>query len=466
MKTKADFQQLIADSVSAYPAIASLYQARDPRLLAGLDACAAMLAMLSAEQDVAAMEPFTKARDMTVLADAAVKGVLPFGKSMEVLILIENSSSQSIPVSAGRVIIDAQGRTYVVTVGATVPPMATAVVRAVQRTKRTITHTVTVGRPFYEVEIPAPAIGYVAAVSVSGAGGSQYTYTPDFVNVPVGSRIYHIKSDEFRRLYVQFGATDVAGYQPAAGEVITITVTDTEGEIDLAAGSQFSFEYAGSVYESGLKMSMTEVLAPGAAPMDISTMREVCSYPSTYDENAVYLGNFDFLVRRQISPLTFLSIWNEQREEEVRPAGIDNINRLFVAARKTGVADAVLQAQIAAVIMRADDSYRITTVETVDVEVPLSVAMQIPSVYDAEAVRQQARSLILREYGEASAWSKRGEAKLLHKDIYDLLTSNIQALQDRYSDMQIVVPPDSDVLPEQFRRITEASLTVTAEAFD
>lgn len=464
MKTKADFQQLIADSVSAFPAISAFYQARDPRLMAGLDAMATMLAMLSAEQDVAAMEPFTKARDMTVLADAAVKGVLPFGRGLEVLLFVENSSSQPVPVSSGRIILDAQGRYYVVTVGATIAAASSGTLRATQVTKRVVTHTVSVSRPFYEIEIEAPAVGHIASVSVSGSGGA-YAYTPDFVNVAVGERVYHIKSDEKRRLFVQFGATGVTGHQPSAGSVITITITDTEGDVDLAVGAQFSFEYAGSVYESGLKITMSEVVSPGSGPMDIATMREVCSYPSTYDSNAVFLGNFDFLVRRELSPFTFLSIWNEQREEVARGPSIDNINRLFVSARKAGVVDSVLQSQIAEVILRADDSYRVTAVAIDDVEVPLTVAIQIPSIYDSEAVRQQAIALILRDYGATSAWSKRGEAKLLYKDIYDLLKTNIQALQDRYSDMQVVVPPIAGVLPEQFRRITEASLTVTAEAF-
>lgn len=464
MRTKADFQQLIANSVSAYPSISSFYQAKDPRLMAGLDAMAAMLAMLSAEQDVAAMEPFTKARDMTVLADAAVKGVLPFGSAMQALLLVENSSAQPVPINAGRKILDAQGRAYVVTVGGTIAAGSSGVIGAIQTTKRTVTHTVSASKAFYEIEVEVPSVGHIYKVSVSGSGYT-YEYTPDFVNVEIGERVYHIKSDENRKLYVQFGAAGITGYQPAAGDVMTLTITDTEGEVDLSVGAQFSFEYAASVYESGLKITLSEVTAPGSGPMDIATMREVCTYPSTYDGNAVYLGNFDFLVRRELSPFVFLSVWNEQREELARGASIDNINRLFVSARKDGVAGAALQAQIKEVILRADDSYRITFVAIEDVEVPLTIAMQIPSIYDSEAVKQEAIRLILDAYGETSAWSKRGEAKLLYKDVYDLLTGGIQALQDRYSDMQIIVPPLSAVLPEQFRRVTTASLTVTAEAF-
>ena len=75
MKTKQDFEQVAAAAITDYPLAAQLFQARDQRLLARIGAEAAMLALYSQQQDVAAMEPFTKARDVTVLADAAVKGV-------------------------------------------------------------------------------------------------------------------------------------------------------------------------------------------------------------------------------------------------------------------------------------------------------------------------------------------------------------------------------------------------------
>ena len=76
MLTKADFQRAIRDSISSYPAIAPLYQAGDPRVLQHLDAMATMLAMFSAQLETAMSEPFEKTRDATVLADAAMRGIV------------------------------------------------------------------------------------------------------------------------------------------------------------------------------------------------------------------------------------------------------------------------------------------------------------------------------------------------------------------------------------------------------
>lgn len=72
MWTKNDYKQKIADSISKYPAIAALFEVNDPRIMQHLDAIATMLAMQSAQIEVAQNEPFQKTRDSTVLADAAI----------------------------------------------------------------------------------------------------------------------------------------------------------------------------------------------------------------------------------------------------------------------------------------------------------------------------------------------------------------------------------------------------------
>lgn len=425
---------------------------------------AAMLAMYSTEQEVAALEPFTKARDMTVLADAAVKGVLPFGVATVVRILVVNNSATGYTIQVGRRLRDSRGRIWSVTVGSAIPANGSAIIEAEQASTSSFTHTVTASRSFYRISVPDPENGHIVGVNLRDAASAEFKYIAEFVNVALGDKVFHLQSDEYRKLHIQFGAANTAGYQPATGETFTVDVKETEGDITLPTTTLFSFEYTSSVYESGARLTLSEVVSPGAAPMDIATMREVCSYPSTYDGNAVYLGNFDFLIRRNLSPFKFLSIWNEQREEEVRGASQNNINTLFVAARKDGVLDAALRTSIAAVINNADDSYRIKHVSVMDVQIALDVQIYVQSVYDFEAVKQQAESLLLAAYGEDSAWAKRGEATILYKEVYDLLTTNIQGLRDRDSDMKMAVGVEAlDIFPEQFRYVAPASLNVTVE---
>jgi plastocyanin len=467
-KTKDEFYSAAIAELSNYPTVAQLYQARDPRILASLKANAVMLSMLAAEQDVAAMEAFTKARDMTVLADAAVKGILPFGSAKRVSVQVANTSGSPLPVNVGRVMLDTQGRTYTVYVGATISASSTGTVSAVQRSAEEFEHTVSISQAFYTIAVPQPDPGkHIESVTLRDADDNEFTYNADFLNVDVGDRVFQLKTDENRQLYIQFGADGLVGYQPSAGEVFTVTVNHTEGAFDLAAGSLFAFEYSESLFEAGATLTLDEVLAPGSAPMDISTMREVASYPSVYDNSAVYLGNFDFLIRRNLSPFAFLSVWNEAREEDARGPSIDNINTIFVSALKDGVLQETLEEQIEAIILAADDSYKVAFVEAAEVEIPMTVTAYVGTIYDTAAVRSQMRQLILAQYGRTSAWAKRGQTRITKKAVYNLMRDNVQAMQDEVSDLELEIDdPPGDMLPEDFRYVSADSLTVNVEPVD
>lgn len=465
MKTKRDFQEAIAAEISNYPRAAQLYRARDPSLLASLDAMAAMLAMASAEQDVAAAEPFTKARDMTVLADATAKGVLPFGIASKLRLQVVNAGTADFTLATGRRLLDTQGRGYVVLAGVLVPAGGSKLVEVLQQAERRFDHTVTVTQPFYQVEVPkAPEGKAITGVRVIDQNNNEFAYRPEYVNVQPGDQSFHMQSDESQRLLVEFGADGLAGYAPQAGDVFTVVVTDTDGAVVVPAGAKFAFEYTGSPDEAKVTLTMHEVLTEGRGVLDVPTLRKISSYPSIYDTSAVYLGNFDLLVRRNLSPFRFLSVWNEQVEESVRGASAANINTLFVAAMKDGTDDAELFAQIKALILRADDSYKVTKVAVIETALPVAITAKIHAVYDFTQVKRQIEEIILANYGRDSEFAKSGQNRILYRSIYSLLTARVPALQGGRADLVVDVDDSAiTVPPEQFRYVSPASLTVTVD---
>lgn len=463
MKTKDEYMAKAKAAITEYPKAALAYQVRDPRLLASLEAMATMLSLHSMEQDTAAMEPWTKARDVTVLADAAARGVLPFGTPMQVTLSVENVTATSFEVLTGRRVLDQQGRAYVVTLGATIPANGSTTIKAIQRSEVAFAHTVTTNTPFYRVDLAKPDIGYICEVALADANANTFTYTAEFTNIEVGQRVFHLESDENRDLAIVLGSKAVGGYQPSVGETLRITVYSTEGEISLSTGAAFVFEYATTLAESGAKISLVSVEVSGEGPMDIATMREIANYPSLYDASAVFLSNFDFLLRRNLSSFRFLSVWNEQKEEDVRGPSVDNINTLFVSAVKDSVDEATLKAEVERVIRTADDSYRVRWVTAAETAIPVSVVLTIPDAYDSEAVRQQARELILAQYGRDSAWAKRGQGRVLYRKVTALLEDGIQACQAEESDIEVTVTDDAAILPETFRYVSVASLVITVE---
>lgn len=461
--TKDQLIQSAVDQITNYPTIALRWQIGDPLISQGLASMAAMLADVGNQVEVTAGEPFTKARDVTVRSDAAVKGILPFGTPSIAAIKVTNASLVPVQILAGRSLQDAAGRYWLVMAGLNVAAGAVGYLTAKQVSSRSFTHSVGAYVPFYSIPLSQPEVGFIANVLVD-----TFEYSTNFANIADGDRVYNIKSNEVSELSLQFGIAGLSGYQPAVGSQIKVTIQDTEGAVALAAGLKFYFEYTGGASDALVTMELSEVSQAGADPMDISTMREVCSYPGIYDDSAVFLSNFDFVVRKGISPVTFLSIWNETREEEVRGPNVDQMNRLFVAVRKAGTTDAILRTQITTIIKRADSSYRVRFVPVVDVVVPMVVTLTIPSVYDSGAVKQQVSTLLLGAYGEDSAWAKRGEAQILEKDMYALMADNgVAALSARLGNMTVdSIGDDSPVLPEHYRYITPESLIINIKEAD
>ncbi|APQ14635.1 hypothetical protein BJP27_23975 (plasmid) [Pseudomonas oryzihabitans] len=466
MKTADQFMAKAEAALGKYPATAALYKVRDPRVVALLGAMAAMLELYSQEQDVAAMEPFTKARDVTVLADAAVKGVLPYGAGQVSRLAVGNPATEALALVVGRRLLDPQGRVHVITVGATVAAGGTGSITVKQEVTTRVQHTVSQSAPFYAIPIEAPATGYLSAVALSDTQGNAYGFRPGFANTELGEFAFTLESDERRQLTVRLGASEIAGYQPGTGEVLQLDVSQTEGPITLALGAPFILEHTATPVDAAAAITLVEVLATGAEPMSIDTLREVTSYPSLYDQSAVYLGGFDYLLRTNLPGFRFLSVWNERIEEEVRGPSEDNINRLFVAALRDGVAQATLEADIAAVVKRADDSYRLKFVAAVETAIPITVRIQVPSVYDSGSVQSAAQGLILAQYGRDSAFAKRGRGRVLYRKLTTLLEDNIEACQAEGADIQVTVNDAAAILPESYRYVSAASLTIVVESLD
>lgn len=207
MYTREDFRQVIADTISSYPVAAAYYKAGDPRLLSQLDAIATMCAMLSQQIEVAALEPAIMSRDATVLAVAALKGILPFARPALGTMTVTNPTTAPFTVAAGRVVLDSSGRPWVVQSGVTVPAGQSRTVPILQQTERSYVHTVTESRPFYQIEVTQPAQDqFIVSVALTRTADSvSFRYTPEYANVEPGDTSFVIETDEYRRVLISFG---------------------------------------------------------------------------------------------------------------------------------------------------------------------------------------------------------------------------------------------------------------------
>lgn len=457
-KTAQQFEEAALAAVAQFPAVARLVQAGDPRIMARIRAEAAMLAMLSEQVEVASYEPFVKARDATVLADATHKGILPLARACRATLSVTNGDASAFNLAAGRRFLDPKGRIFTVDASVTIAAGATVTVAVTQQTTRVVTHTVAAATPYYRVEVPATADDvYLVALTVR-MDAVEFRYAPDWFNVAPNELAYQVETDERRRLWVCMGATDVIGYGVATGDEIELTIGECEGQItDLKPADEFALEYAYTPADGLLKATLATVVDQGAAPPSMADLRVMARYPSIYDHDAVYLGEFEFLLRRYLSSIRFLSVWNEQVEEAVRGADERSVNNLFVSGLVTGMTDAAFRERVAELIQRADDSYGVEFVQAVLVAAAVRITGRVAVVHDPATVEAQIRATILAQYGDGQPDVSRGQSNPLRlQAIAALLRANVPAFQDDLSDFKVEVDVPGTTLAT-FTRASSAS---------
>jgi len=467
MLTKRDFLTAIDNSVQSYPAIAPFYKAGDPHIFQALDAMATMLAMVSSQVDLAMGEVFTKSRDSTILSDAAMRGIILKATPMTVKITATKTGSQSVKILAGRILNDSAGLSYCVTKDVTISSVGPVAILATQIKTVLYNHTVSSDVPFYSIEVPESDDGtFLAALTLRDTvGQNEYTYKQSYVNVLPGERIFHVDVDDNQKVYVVLGFKDMAGIQLSVGTELDIIVSFSAGDAKPPkSGAPFSFYKILGSEDAKISMSLSSIDSAGESPMSISALRDLARYPSVYDKNAVYLGEFDFVIRSNFTKLTFLSVWNERVEEECRGPAVANINTIFVSAKdKNGNnITATTGAEIEKAILAADNSYRVAIIAPVVEVIGMSVTATISNAYNRGEVQAAIENILLLKFGSGSAFSQHGSAILNYRDIHNELTDKVPELSIGRSDLRITF--DEAYLtagnPEVCRYLTLGNLNV------
>lgn len=482
MITKQEFSEAAFASIGDYPTLEVLYKAKDPRLFQNIEAIATMLAMFSQQLEVAQAEPFEKTRDSTVLADAAMRGVTPKASPTVLSIKIENSASELIEIGAGRMLLDTSGRYLRVDNTVRVNAGSTGYVNATQLYSLSQTHTITENRPFYEIPISMKhEESNLSGIRVIDENNDEYSYIDRYVAVNADEKVYHIEVDEKQNFYIRFGYKGIVGVQPAKGSKFTIHTFYTSGLVDsYSKGDPIVFEVNQALTDAYIKMSIEEVLVLGEAPITTSVLRELTKYPSVYNKNAVYLGEFDYLIRSNFPTLAFLSVWNEAAEEIARAPSTDNINSLFIAVvgdtgqeeydtyapgkvpgEVTVLTD--LQKKIKEAVFLADDSYRVRFIKPLVREIAVTIVANVSTSYDQVVVRKQIQSAVLEKYGQNSVTMSRGKAKPKYQELYTHIKKNVPALSVGSADLRIVIEDlnQYDQFPEIWQYIDNTKLNIT-----
>lgn len=481
MLTKADFQARLNAVIDRFPAVAARYRAGDPMVRMAIEAQFTGLSMLSQQLEVAQAEPFAKTRPATVLADAAMRGLIPKATPAVYRWQATNNNGTDFTIETGRKLVDALGRPCVVTQGVTIGAGATATFQVMQQQYEPLVHTVSGSSPFYAIEIPeSDDDSYLAGIALQD-DSDEYAYHVEYANLAVDQKGFHVEIDHRQRVYIKLGWEGVVGYQPGDGEELTVTISRSFGAVEPDVGTACAFENLLTPEDAYVDISMLELVSTGVDPLSITQLRELARYPSIYRSESVFLGQFEFLLRQRYPSLQFVSVWNEAVEEEYRGADIANMNCLFVACfngnestlTEADPADPVspvsilsqdwsqTQNDLRETLRVADDSYRVKFFTPIRSIFSISIDAQVPTSYEAATVSAEIKDLLLRLYGASSDAARRGANRPSHNEVYEELKA-VRAMDEAGARFSVSVDDAGEARrPELWRYVDASSISVT-----
>lgn len=468
MLSHADFKQKIVDSIQDHD-ILSLYNMRDPLVCQQIEAIAYFFSLLSREIDVAEIEPFIKSRNRSIIADATNKGILPTAIACQHWLEVINKSSNPVTLSQGRLVEDHSGsRAWRLLQSVTVQPGETGQVQVEQSEYREITYIADIRESFHQVEINLNDEMHLADLSIRDVESTPnyYRIAPRWMNVAKDEKAVTVVTDNLRSLIVEFGDSSRVGRTVRIGEQYVFGILETYGEVDISKLKDASLLDVNTIDEQriSVRFKAEGLIRDGANPLSIAQLKVMASYPSLYDANAVFLGNFDYLVRQKfIAKTHFISVWNEAIQEQHYGANWHDINHLHLAVvAKNALEQSSIQQEIQQLIGRADSLYEGRVIIDAVEEKPylIEITGRLASIHDLDSVKAQITGLLLDKYGKnsvsASRWIKNG---FNTQEIIMLLRNNISAFQDRISDFSVVVSSEVNQ-PHQWVYMTNASITV------
>lgn len=447
--TQSDFEKRLVAEIND-PEIIERYSAQDPLVLQQIRSNAAYLSLISQDIDIATLEPFIKTRDRSIIADATNKGILPTAIAAQHIIIIVNNGKETVNLTQGRMIEDNQGRPWRLLQSATITTDSSVEVRVEQSEYREISYTPPMIEPFHKFEVKLNDDLYLANISLrddNSPNPNNYEIKPRWMNVAPLENVINVTTDSYKRIYIEFGDDDKAGCTVSTNKTYTVGILESYGEVDISQLSNASLidTYTNDEQRISLKFKKSGLLKSGVSPLTVNQLRVMASYPSLYDENAVFLGNFDYLVRRKfISRTNFIAVWNEQIQEKYFGVTWKDINHLniCISAKNSGEQDLIVE-EIKQLISRSDSLYdnRVNVHEVVEKSFVIAITGRVAAVHDIDSVKAQITGLLVEKYGKgalsASRWLLNG---FNIQEVAKLLKDNIPAFQDKIHDFSITVP--------------------------
>lgn len=472
MPERSNLIASIDSNINDYPEIAERWRAGDPTVRAMLTSIVEAVLYIKRDNDVNAIEPFIKSKNRTIIADAINKDILPVATPCQHLLTVENEAAGVLTLSQGRLVEDGTGRQWRLMAALSLLAGERKTVLVEQSTINRARITIPINEPFYTVSLATTDDAYFCGIGVTNiTTGEVYQHAPKFMNAGINEPVYTLQSDNLVDISIVFGASGRAGKTVQAGEVYEIAITQTYGEVDADSLNQAALTELITGDESRLNLYFKngDMMRAGSNPLTIQQMRLLASFPSMYDKNAVFMGNFTFLIMQHfMSRVNYMAVWNETIQERYYGASLDDINHLNLAVvTKSNSAGerAQLLVDIQQLISRADSLLegRVRIKAVTERPYQISITGRLAAVHDIESVRMQIKELLLSSYGKGALATIHHNADGFNlREMAARIAANIPAFQDRISDFTVTGEDvsSSPVKPHEWAFLNDASIVI------
>ena len=351
----------------------------------------------------------------------------------------------------------------------TVNPGETGEVLVEQSEYREVQYTVQSTENFHRVELQLRDDLSLAGITVRDNSNQAYQLKKRWMNVEPLEYAFNLTTDSLRRIFIEFGDDERAGRTAQANQVFTFGILETYGDVDVSRLKDASLLDVLTTDETKVSVRFKQggIVRQGADPLNISQLRVLATYPALYDENAVFLGNFDYSVRQKfMARCHYIAVWNENEQDRYYGVTYQDINHLHIAVvAKNNAEQANLETEIIQYIGLLDSLYKDRVRVHAVVEKPFNITLngRLAAVHDLDGVKAQINGLLVDRYGRtklsASRWLVNG---FNTQGISTQLRTNIVAFQDNISDFSLNVPVVLNK-PHEWVYIAEPSITLNIE---
>lgn len=470
MLQRENLNASIANALNDFPDIAERWQVGDPTVTALMTAIRELVIALSLDNDVNIIEPFIKSKDRTIIADAINKGILPVATPCQFTLTVENTGKNTVTLSQGRIVEDGTGRQWRLLSSLTIGSGEAQKVICEQSIVNVLEANILMSEPFYQVKLPINDEAYLAGIAIVNTTQNQpFAYTPKFMNAHAGDAVYTLLTDDLKMVSIMFGDSERVGQTVQAGENYRFSITQTYGYVDVATLKQAALSEIFTDDERYLNayFKVGELVRSGANPLSVSQLRLLASFPSTYDHNAVFMGNFDMLVRWHfMSRFSYMAIWNETIQEKFYGGSLDNINHMNLTVVANNPSEQnLLISDIQKLVARADSLLegRVRVKAVSERPYQITINGSLSGVHDTDSVKNQIKELLLANYGKGSISASHPNSDGFNRqEIATLIRTNIAAFQDRISDFSVLGEDtfNNPIKPHEWAYLTRDSIVI------